>query len=238
MWLEAATLARSITRKAGLTPALNRVRMLWHEREYEDKFAPALLNSIRPDDCVWDVGANTGFYTEQLARRARHVVAFEPISENMERLRARRLVNVRCVQAALGDTEGVVTMAINAQYSSIVESPYVPSNAARETVAVKIGDKLLSELPRPAILKIDVEGYEPEVIRGMQQVLCDVRGAFIEVHFAILERRGMRQAPAAIVRTLKKLGLTNIKWVDASHIAALREGDVCLSSRHSNLRRD
>ena len=226
MWLETATLARSITRKAGLTPAFNRVRMLWHDKEYEDKFAPALLNSIRSDDCVWDIGANTGFYTEQLATRARHVVAFEPISENMERLKQRRLPNVRCVQAALGDTEAVVTMTKNAQYSSIVESPYVPSDAARETVAVKVGDKLLSELPAPTVVKIDVEGYEPEVIRGMQQALRHVRGAFIEIHFAILERRGMRQAPAAIVRDLKKLGLASIKWVDASHIAALR-GEHC-----------
>ena len=38
---------------------------------------------IGPDDCVWDVGANVGYYTERFAARARRVVAFEPIAENM-----------------------------------------------------------------------------------------------------------------------------------------------------------
>jgi hypothetical protein len=85
MILEANTLARSISRKVGLTPTLNRIRMLWHQADYEDKFAAALLRSVRPNDCVWDIGANVGFYTEQLSQLARFVVAFEPIAENSSR---------------------------------------------------------------------------------------------------------------------------------------------------------
>jgi hypothetical protein len=71
-------------------------------------------------------------------------------------------------------------------------------------------------------VKIDVEGFEPEVIRGMPNVLRSVRAAFVEVHFAILENRGMLQAPSDIVAELRSLGFTTIKWVDASHIMALR----------------
>ncbi|HVI77249.1 MAG TPA: FkbM family methyltransferase, partial [Candidatus Acidoferrum sp.] len=75
---------------------------------------------------------------------------------------------------------------------------------------------------RPTVVKVDVEGYEVEVIRGMHEVLNHVRALFLEVHFQILEDRGMRLAPATLVRDLKRLGFSKITWPDASHIAAFR----------------
>jgi FkbM family methyltransferase len=221
MILEVKTLARSVARKAGLTPTLNRIRMLWHGDEYEDKFATALLRSIRPDDCVWDIGANVGFYTAQLSQLAKFVVAFEPIPENFQQIESRALANVSCQQFALGDMQVQLPMSQNAQYSSLCPSPYVRRDAARETVSVIPGDSL-EDLPLPNVVKIDVEGYESEVIRGMANTLRSVRAAFVEIHFAILEGRGMPQAPSEIVESLRTLGFTTIKWVDASHVMALR----------------
>jgi len=52
MILEATAVARSISRKLGLMPTLSRIRTLWHQPTHEDKFAAALLKSIRPDGCV------------------------------------------------------------------------------------------------------------------------------------------------------------------------------------------
>jgi FkbM family methyltransferase len=173
MILETKTLARSVSRKIGLTPTLNRVRMLWHQTDYEDKFASAFLKSVRPDDCVWDIGANVGFYTEQLSQRARFVVAFEPVSENFQQIKSRNLPNVTCQQFALGDTQTDLSISKSAQYSSLVSSPYVANDAIRELVAVVPGDSL-ADLPRPNIVKIDVEGYEPEVIQGMPNVLRSI----------------------------------------------------------------
>ena len=42
-------------------------------RGYEQSFRSAMLACIRPGDCVWDVGANVGFYSELFAdgRRTR-----------------------------------------------------------------------------------------------------------------------------------------------------------------------
>jgi FkbM family methyltransferase len=221
MILEAKTLARSASRRVGLMPTLNRVRALWHRDEYEDKFAAALLESVAPDDCVWDIGANVGFYTEQLSTVAKWVVAFEPISANFRQIEFRNLKNVSCQQIALGDVATQMSMFESAQYSSLCSSPYVPDNAIRKTVSVVPGDSLTS-LPQPSVVKIDVEGYELEVIRGMQNILTSVRAAFVEVHFAILENRGMLQAPSEIVTALGKLEFNAITWVDASHIMALK----------------
>jgi len=217
--LETKTVARSLLRRAKLTKLAHRIRMLWHEAEYEDRFAVALLSSVRPDDCVWDIGANVGFYTEQLSKLARHVVAFEPVPDCCRQIEAKHLANVECMEIALGDAAGSQSMFINRQFSSLVWTP--SPDARTHAVQVARGDDLTS-LPRPTVVKIDVEGYETEVVRGMQQTLAGVRAVFVEVHFQIVEARGMQQAPAALVKDLKRLGFSKVLWPDASHIAAFR----------------
>jgi FkbM family methyltransferase len=220
MILESKTVARAILRRAGLTGVAHRVRSLWHKPDYEDKFANALLTSVRADDCVWDVGANVGFYTERLAKLARRVVAFDPVLENCQQIESRNLANVECVQLALGETPGEMPMFVDHQFSSLVLAPY--PGAPQRTVRVERGD-CLPALPAPTVIKIDVEGFELEVIRGMRGLLGGVRAVFVEVHFQILSDRGMQQAPAALAKELKHLGFSVLKWPDASHLAAFRE---------------
>jgi FkbM family methyltransferase len=219
MILESKTVARSIIRKAKLTVLAHRIRMLWHRGDYEDRFADILLASIRPDDCVWDIGANVGFYTERFSKLARHVIAFEPVAENSRQIESKRMANVTCLQIALGDAAGEKPVFVDGPFSSVALAPY--PGAPERTVKVVCGDDLPS-LRQPAVVKIDVEGYEIEVIRGMRRVLGGVRALFVEIHFQVLEERGMRQGPAALVKDLKRLGFSRIEWPDASHIAAFR----------------
>jgi FkbM family methyltransferase len=221
MILEGKTVARSILRKARLTRLAHRIRMLWHTADYEDRFADMLLASIRPEDCVWDIGANVGYYTERFSRLARHVVAFDPVVENCQQIESKRLANVDCLQIALGEAAGEVAILVNGPFSSVALAPGPEMPGQR--VKVARGDDLTS-LPAPAVVKIDVEGYEVEVIRGMHRTLGKVRALFIEIHFRILEEREMRQSPAALVKDLKRLGFSRIEWPDASHIAAFRDG--------------
>jgi hypothetical protein len=89
-------------------------------------------------------------------------------------------------------------------------------------VSVQRGDEYLTQCP-PNVIKIDVEGFELEVLQGMTQVLSrpELRSVLIEVHFGILSDRGLAGAPAAITALLKKAGLT-IDWVDSSHLVGSR----------------
>ena len=219
MILEAQTLARVILRKTKLTGLAHQVRMLWHRSDYEDRFADLVLASIQPDDCVWDVGANVGFYTAQFSRLARYVVAFEPVAANCAQIESQRMTNVNCQQLALGDAAGALPMFVDVEYSSLAVRPR--PEASRQMVKVVRGDDL-TNLLHPTVVKIDVEGYELEVIRGMAGVLSRVRALFLEIHFQILASRGTPQAPAALVRDLRRLGFSRIEWPDASHIAAFR----------------
>lgn len=219
MILESKTVARSLIRKARLTGVAHRVRMLWHRKDYEDRFSDALLGCIAPDDCVWDVGANVGYYTERFSKLAKHVIAFEPIAENYSQIKSQMMPNVECCQMALGEVTGEVEMFADGPFSSIV----VASQHGIQARSVKIarGDDLTSLHP-PSVVKIDVEGYELEVIRGMPRILRGVRAAFVEIHFQILEERGMPRGPSLLVKELRGLGLSEITWPDASHIAAFR----------------
>jgi hypothetical protein len=78
-------------------------------------------------------------------------------------------------------------------------------------------------LPTPNVIKIDVEGYELEVIEGLPRVLSskELRSVFVEVHFSLLHNRKLDRAPAAILQTLRRHGF-QVHWVDPSHIGARR----------------
>jgi len=214
MLIELQTQARSVVRRLGLVPLLDRFRSIWRVG-YEDAFSRSLLIEIRPSDCVWDIGANVGYYSQRIASLASQVVAFEPVPETFSRLSKLALPNTIFVNAALGDVRGVLPMSLAGDASSLA---VLDSNIAE--VQVARGDDL--DLPQPNIVKIDVEGFEYEVISGMQSRLGapECRAVFCELHFEVLEKRGLRQTPAKIVKQLRSLSFTKIRWLDASHISA------------------
>jgi FkbM family methyltransferase len=216
MLIELQTQARSVIRRLGLVPLLDKIRSAWRV-EYEDSFSRALLGEIRSSDCVWDVGANVGYYAQRIAPLASHVVAFEPVQETFSRLSKMALPNATFVNAALADVKGMLPMSVANETSSLA---VLNSNIVE--VRVVRGDDL--ELPQPNVVKIDVEGFEWEVISGMQTRLRapECRAVFCEVHFEVLERRGLRQTPAKIVKQLRSLGFATIHWLDASHISAYK----------------
>jgi FkbM family methyltransferase len=203
-----------VVRRLGLVPWLDRFRSIWRAG-YEDAFSRSLLAEIGSHDCVWDVGANVGYYSQRMASLASRVVAFEPVPETFSRLSKLDLPNVTFVNKALGDASGVLPMSLANDASSLA----LPGSNIAE-VQVARGDDL--DLPQPNVVKIDVEGFEYEVIAGMQTRLRapECRAVFCELHFEVLEKRGMRQTPARIVKRLRSLGFKKICWLDASHISA------------------
>ncbi len=76
---------RTLTRHAGLNRL---VSQLMRNRGYEERFGPELLKWVAAGDCVWDVGANVGFYTMRFAEKVGQgaVVAFEPAGSCYEEL--------------------------------------------------------------------------------------------------------------------------------------------------------
>ena len=230
-FLPVLTRLRSMARRAGVLPWVGRILSI-RAKAYEARFARALLDAVKPGDIVWDVGANLGYYTTQFAERVGRpgqVIAFEPVpsvfAELQKKLAGRPGVTLR--QEALGSATGAVAMALAADplgaTHTLVDGRTSTGHATID-VPVRRGDDLVADGVRPpTVLKIDVEGFEEEVLNGMLKTLARpaCRAIFIEVHFALLEKKGTPQAPQAIVATLRELGF-RVRWLDPSHLVARR----------------
>ena len=210
---------------------LRGVYRMWAGRDsYEERFGRGLLAAVGEGDVVWDVGANVGLYSEKfLQRGAGFVACFEPAPAAIAQLgrrfaAAEYSARVRVIGAALSNVRGVARFLANGDSPVNKLSDSGQSGASIE-VPVLRGDQALTEhsLPLPHVIKVDVEGYELEVIEGLDGVLAQrqVRAVFVEVHFALLHERGRDEAPARIVELLQARGFQT-SWLDASHLSATR----------------
>ena len=143
-------------------------------------------NLVKPGDVVFECGAHHGEVTILLSHRVGpggRVVAFEPVPRNVEIIRRQielnDLTNVELIAAAVGRKSGRVRMTdeSNAQVASRGSGVDVP--------VVCLDDY---EHLRPTLLKVDVEGYEGELLKGAQRVLATRPRLSIEIHTQALSR--------------------------------------------------
>ena len=222
---------RSLARRTGVIGVIHLLRSrLRPEGKYERRVHQALAGAVRPGDIVWDVGANVGVYTELFCEwvgKDGLVVAFEPFADSCAHIRERvpDCAWLRVENVALGETDAVGSLVTSADS---VENHLATDSSvdAAGSVAVTIcrGDTICARLGRtPNVVKVDVEGFEEEVLAGMAETLTspDVRTLLVEVHFNKLEQRGRAMAPVRIERLLRGKGFRT-RWVDASHLFATR----------------
>lgn len=221
--------ARSFARKLGVVRLINRLRP---SRSYEKKFHEALINAVKSGDVVWDIGANVGLYTDlfcQWVGKDGQVVAFEPAPESVKRIHE-RLPDCAWLQVenvALGQTDATGRLVVSGDaVENHLETEVDGRNGDAQSIPVEVcrGDTMRNRLGRaPNVIKVDVEGFEEEVLLGMSEILISpqLRSILIEVHFMKLELRGKATAPVRIEKLLREAGFTT-KWVDASHIVGTR----------------
>ena len=136
-----------------------------------------VLHALRPGDVFYDVGANVGSYSLLAAAAGvGKVLAFEPSSETALRLRKNlrwnALQDVVTIQpVALGPCEGEIAFTRGADTTNHVLAEDEQS-AAVEVVPLGRFDTFF--VPgAPAFIKVDVEGFESEVLAGAAQSLKD-----------------------------------------------------------------
>ncbi|MGI9504132.1 MAG: FkbM family methyltransferase [Geminicoccaceae bacterium] len=132
---------------------------------------------IRRWDLAVDVGAFTGIYSIELAKRFKQVWAFEPIRETYECLQINVPANVATFDCALGLEAGEVDMYPGPAFMGWVHSDRKDLRMGRyakpeerRSVKVMTLDGLLGGL-EPDFIKTDCEGYDGLVLQGGREVI-------------------------------------------------------------------
>jgi FkbM family methyltransferase len=143
---------------------------------------------LAPGDEVYDVGANVGFFTNMMSRRVGalgKVRAFEPNPPVFEDLRRivilNQLTNVDLYPVAVSDSEGgavfnqILSGDVTREASGLAVGGHnqtiLPSAISVATTTL---DLVQAATPTPpSLIKIDVEGAEFHVLRGMRRVLAE-----------------------------------------------------------------
>jgi FkbM family methyltransferase len=159
-------------------------------RSRELEFYRSTLAHFREGDLIFDIGANEGFKTDIFLRLGARVVAVEPDEINEATLRKRFLDHrlfpkrVKIVRKAVSDSSGSRTMWIDSPGSAknTLDSKWVEilrgdekrfghalSFGAAKVVDATTLENIVDAYGVPFYVKIDVEGHEPSVLRGLKQ---------------------------------------------------------------------
>ncbi|MGB2890329.1 MAG: FkbM family methyltransferase, partial [Candidatus Acidiferrales bacterium] len=185
---------------------------------YETAVTEALWRLVKPGDSVVDGGANIGYMTSILAVRVGErgkVYCFEPHPEVFRDLQQNVRTwetNKQCgsfllYQIALGAREGVEALRVPEFFStnrgvSWIETGNTHGEGQNLQVRVLALDEVIPEHETIGVVKLDVQGYELAVLKGMERILRDRR-----VRHVVFEE--LEDFPAATHEFLREMGYAN-----------------------------
>ena len=157
-------------------------RELYVFRDFEPAITHEIKKRLKPGDIFVDIGANVGFYSLIAAQAACKVYAFEPAPKTrsiLERnLRLNGAKNVTAIEVALSDAAGEGELFLDAKNNSGAASlRRSPNSGNSVSITLDTYDhySAVNALPNPALIKIDVEGAEVKVLKGMAELLSRPR---------------------------------------------------------------
>ena len=139
------------------------------ERKLRRDFFAAL---VKPGDLCFDIGANVGQTIEALRYCGAKVVALEPNPRCLPALEHQfgRDRDVRIVAKAVGAFSGTAELHFSGTAATAsLRSDWNRNDDQVLTTEVVTLEQLISTYGRPAMLKVDVEGFEKEVFSGLTQ---------------------------------------------------------------------
>jgi FkbM family methyltransferase len=209
---------------------------MWRVQSIHEKEPWTLewISSFAEDDILLDCGANVGMYTIWAAMtQGARVYAFEPEAQNYALLNRNIMMNglaerVSAYCVGLSDKSGlsalhIADLRIGGSCHSLGEAldfKHEPLNAhfKQGSVAATLDELVRSrQVPVPTHIKIDVDGFEPKVIAGAKETLCDrrVKSLLIETNQNLEDHRAMvrelnaldfKHDPAQVARAERKEG--------------------------------
>lgn len=157
---------------------------------YEKEGLDALLSHVNENSVVFDVGANIGYFacfSGKYCTRGK-VYAFELGRENVAILKRNislnSLENVVVEHGAVSDANGTVFVQDSAVGNAVLK--IMNANAGTEDLvpvrSIALDDYCATNKLIPEFVKIDVEGAEMKVLKGMKRLLAGPVKLLIEIH--------------------------------------------------------
>jgi FkbM family methyltransferase len=229
---------RGIERRIGDGPAL---RILPEFRavseQYEEDIFRGLMEQIRPGDVAVDIGAHIGLYTMAMAHAVGplgNVIAFEPDRTNLGVLSRHLSMNsladkIQLVESAVGDEDATIGFAGDRSSVSRVAAP--GDVITGKVIVIKLDTYFRGRAVD--VLKLDVEGYEGQVLNGASELLSDPlrrpRLIFIEMHPHLWATTDTTRTE--ILQILEKNDY-NIETIHGSLLAEDETSEIAASAKH------
>lgn len=215
-------LMKSSLRATGVYPIARAVkRSLSAEAKRVFRDEQQLYRSfLKPGDLVFDIGVNVGVKSEIFLALGARVVGVEPNPLCRPAIDFQFGSNPRftLVQKAVGGEIGEATLyfvGTDATASLRKDWPWVGSKAAQARTQVTTLDELIAAYGVPALCKIDVEGFEKEVISGLTSLV-----PLITFEFHLRERERLQ----ACIENLARLSPIEI------NVNLMDSGDLCFDT--------
>ncbi len=200
---------------------------------------------LHPGELCFDIGANMGNRTKIFIRIGAKVLAVEPQDHCIKFLKRQFGDNrqVVFVPKAVGGREGVSEMMVSEEDTiSSLSSEWIErvkksgrfaefSWSKKQPVDVTTIDRLIQENGRPAFIKIDIEGYEYEAIKGLSSpvrgISFEFTPEFMDAAYGCIDRL-LNLGPVQFNYTIgETMQLRLPEWTDATHM-------LDILSRHRN----
>lgn len=202
---------------------------------YQYQKLQAAMPFCKGFDHALDIGGHVGLWSRVLGRRFNRVTAFEPLPPHIEcfernvpmfpfpapsELDAAGYPNVDLLKTALGAQFATLTIQMpndNTGHAHTLKGPGSDSTTAWQVPCVTLDSMIDALGPQIDFIKIDVEGFELEVIKGGEALIRKYRPAMVvEQKANNAERYGAGQWDA--VRLLKDWGAVERTVMAGDHI--------------------
>ncbi|MBC5792917.1 MAG: FkbM family methyltransferase [Nanohaloarchaea archaeon] len=157
----------------------------------------SIIEELDESDTFYDIGANIGTHACFAGKTGAKVYGFEPFPKNAEHLRRNfelNSINGKVFEVALMNQNS--EMMLKEESGEAGEGEASISNQGDMSTETWKGDDFISEheIEQPDVIKIDVEGAELEVLKGLEKTLETANTLFIELHGDRIKKFGGSEA--------------------------------------------
>ncbi len=192
---------------------------------YDDEFG-AIRKLVKKDDVIIDLGANVGIHAafmSKLVGEKGKVFSFEPVPATFDQLQEtmvlNRIKNTQTYMQAAGDTEKLIPMSIFPEQFSAWNTFGKPEFEGVEPVGtIKVPTVTMdrfcgrAKITHINFLKIDVEGFELQALRGSKDLLEKGAVDYISFEISQVPLKGAGASATDVFKILEKYGYKSYRY--------------------------